>query len=162
MSARNVINDSSERGPLPHEGHALQRLLPETQPRSAFVSLFSARMVGMGVRRHDPPPGYFKREHRIDFECAEASADRKWCFIDFVISYDDGTLVFLEVDEHQHRFGYDGVDGAHLSCDSKRMANVLTSSDRVRLERAIDLLVAIQPERISCRRAYGEGRETRT
>ena len=74
-----------------------------------------------------PPPGHFKREHQIDFTCAGASEDRKWCRIDFVLSYDDGTFVFLEVDEHQHRFGYDGEDGAHLSCDSKRMANVQTS-----------------------------------
>ena len=74
-----------------------------------------------------PPPGYFKREHRIDFACADASEDRKWCRIDFVLAYDDGTFVFLEVDEHQHRFGYDGEDGAHLSCDSKRMANVQSS-----------------------------------
>ena len=74
-----------------------------------------------------PPSGYFKREHQIDFTCAGASEDRKWCRIDFVLAYDDGTFVFLEVDEHQHRFGYDGEDGAHLSCDSKRMANVQTS-----------------------------------
>lgn len=74
-----------------------------------------------------PPPGHFKREHQIDFTCAGASEDRKWCRIDFVLAYDDGTFVFLEVDEHQHRFGHDGEDGAHLSCDSKRMANVQTS-----------------------------------
>ena len=74
-----------------------------------------------------PPPGHFKREHQIDFTCAGASEDRKWCRIDFVLAYDDGTFVFLEVDEHQHRFGYDGEDGARLSCDSKRMANVQSS-----------------------------------
>jgi uncharacterized C2H2 Zn-finger protein len=37
-----------------------------------------------------PPPGQFKREHRIDFECAEASADQKNCRIDFVLAYEDG------------------------------------------------------------------------
>ena len=34
-----------------------------------------------------------------------------------------GGYVFLEVDEHQHEFGYD----ASLSCDMKRMAKVMTS-----------------------------------
>ena len=40
-----------------------------------------------------------------------------------VLAYEDGRYAFLEVDEHQHRFGYDG----NLSCDAKRMANVHTS-----------------------------------
>ena len=74
-----------------------------------------------------PPPGHFKREHRIDFQCAKASVDKSRCCIDFVLSYEGGSYVFLEVDEHQHRFGYAGADGAGISCDSKRMANVQTS-----------------------------------
>jgi hypothetical protein len=73
-----------------------------------------------------PPIGYFKREHQIDFQCAEASSDRKWCRIDFVIGYGGG-YVFLEVDENQHRFGYNFGDNKAISCDSKRMANVHTS-----------------------------------
>lgn len=73
-----------------------------------------------------PPAGHYKREHRVEFECASASVDRKYCRIDFVIAYDGG-YVFLEVDEHQHRFGYNNADGAAISCDSKRMANVHTS-----------------------------------
>ena len=73
-----------------------------------------------------PPIGYFKREHQIDFQCAEASSDRKWCRIDFVLGYEGG-YVFLEVDENQHRFGYNLGDNKAISCDSKRMANVHTS-----------------------------------
>jgi hypothetical protein len=74
-----------------------------------------------------PPPRHFKREHHIDFECAQASVDRKSCRVDFVLAYDDGGYVFLEIDEHQHRFGYAGADGAGISCDAKRMANAMTS-----------------------------------
>ena len=74
-----------------------------------------------------PPPGHFKREHQIDFRCADASVDKKYCRIDFVLSYANGAYVFLEVDEHQHRFGYVERDGAAISCDAKRMANVFTS-----------------------------------
>ena len=73
-----------------------------------------------------PPPGHFKREHHIDLECAEASPDRKYARIDFVFGFERG-YVFLEVDERQHRFGCCDGDGAHLSCDGKRMANVHTS-----------------------------------
>ena len=72
-----------------------------------------------------PPPGHYKREHRIDFNCAMASTDRSFCKIDFVLGYDGG-YIFLEVDEHQHRFGYNNSDGAAISCDAKRMANVHT------------------------------------
>ena len=99
-----------------------------------------------------PPPGYFRREHAIDFECVtplvngtvprpprgkRSKKERKkvkerddhpavGCRIDFVLGYDNG-FVFLEVDEHQHRFGYRQADGAAISCDAKRMANVQTS-----------------------------------
>lgn len=68
-----------------------------------------------------PPPAHFKREHHIDFRCADASADGQSCRIDFVINTDRGGYVFLEVDEHQH------PKGADQSCDSKRTASVHTS-----------------------------------
>ena len=42
--------------------------------------------------------------------------------IDFVLGVPNG-FVFLEVDEHQHKYGY----GDHLSCDMKRMACVMES-----------------------------------
>ena len=74
-----------------------------------------------------PPAGHFKREHQIDFECAAASADRQFCRIDFILGYDGPSYVFLEVDEHQHRFGYRQADGAAISCDAKRMGSVHTS-----------------------------------
>jgi ssDNA-binding Zn-finger/Zn-ribbon topoisomerase 1 len=67
-----------------------------------------------------PPLGYFKREKRIDFACVDA--EDTWCRVDFVLGTATG-YVFLEVDEHQHRFGYDAM----LSCDMKRMAKVMAS-----------------------------------
>ena len=73
-----------------------------------------------------PPPGCFKREHRIVFDCAEANSTSastgnaaRWCRIDFILNV-GCTYIFLEVDEHQHRFGYN----SSLSCDSKRMTDV--------------------------------------
>jgi hypothetical protein len=63
-----------------------------------------------------PPFGTFKREHRISFECIESGRSAR---IDFIVAVEGG-CVFLEVDEHQHRYGYNG----ELSCDMKRMARV--------------------------------------
>jgi hypothetical protein len=67
-----------------------------------------------------PPLGHFKREKRIDFACVDAGDT--FGRLDFVVAVAGG-YVFLEVDEHQHEFGYD----ANLSCDMKRMAKVMTS-----------------------------------
>lgn len=43
------------------------------------------------------------------------------CAHDFVLDLHSG-ITFLEVDEDQHRFGYDGI-----SCDMKRMAKIMES-----------------------------------
>jgi hypothetical protein len=67
-----------------------------------------------------PPPGSFKREKRIDFKCVDAQ--ETWSRIDFVLGVNTGYL-FLEVDESQHRFGYNAM----LGCDMKRMAKVMAS-----------------------------------
>ena len=81
-----------------------------------------------------PPSKHFKREHRIDFECAQASVDRSFCRIDFVLGCEGGGYAFLEVDEHQHRFAGDGI-----ACDAKRMANVHAS---LTLEGVMDVPIA--------------------
>lgn len=76
-----------------------------------------------------PPVGFFRREKRIDFNCAKKAQPgalktaNQYARIDFVLGVPDG-YVFLEVDEHQHRFGYDNDS---LSCDMKRMASVMES-----------------------------------
>ena len=63
-----------------------------------------------------PPVGSFKREHQIDFKCV-GDMDNSFARIDYVIGMEGG-LIFLEVDEHQHKCGYDP------SCDMRRMAKV--------------------------------------
>ena len=76
-----------------------------------------------------PAVGFFRREKRIDFNCAKKAQPgalanaNQYARIDFVLGVPDG-YVFLEVDEHQHRFGYDNES---LSCDMKRMASVQES-----------------------------------
>ena len=77
-----------------------------------------------------PPVGFFRREKRIDFNCAKKAQPgalataKQFARLDFVLGVPGGGYVFLEVDEHQHRFGYDNES---LSCDMKRMASVVES-----------------------------------
>jgi hypothetical protein len=76
-----------------------------------------------------PPVGFFRREKRIDFNCAKKAQPgalanaKQFARIDFVLGVPGG-YVFLEVDEDQHRFGYANDS---LSCDMKRMASVMES-----------------------------------
>ena len=69
-----------------------------------------------------PPIGMFKREKKIDFVCANMESDKNFARIDFWIPTETGH-VLLEVDENQHKYGYE----AELSCDMKRMNNVVAS-----------------------------------
>lgn len=62
----------------------------------------------------------FKREHVIDFTCV-GDVDGAYARVDFVL-HEDGRIIFLEVDEGQHRFGYGKV-----ACDMKRMAKIIES-----------------------------------
>jgi hypothetical protein len=83
-------------------------------------------LINAGWKEHFgdtlPPINSFKREKKIDFTCLDPNSTTKYAKIDFFICTPGG-LVFLEVDEQQHRFGYH----AELSCDMKRM-NQVTSS----------------------------------
>jgi len=92
-------------------------------------------LLGAGWQEHTlaesmPPVGFFRREKRIDFNCAKKAqpgaleTSGQYARIDFVLGVKGGGYVFLEVDEHQHRFGYDNES---LSCDIKRMAAVMES-----------------------------------
>ena len=69
-----------------------------------------------------PPPNHFVRERCIDFQCV-GDVDNQRAFIDFVVNPGENRpLVFLEVDENQHRYGY-----GEASCDMKRMSKVMES-----------------------------------
>jgi hypothetical protein len=71
-----------------------------------------------------PPPMRFARERLIDFRCV-GGMDNDRAYIDFVVNPGGGgnaPLVFLEVDEGQHRYGY-----GEAGCDMKRMSKVMES-----------------------------------
>ena len=68
-----------------------------------------------------PLPGHFRREFKISFSCVQDGAG-SYARIDFVICPIGGppnVLVFMEIDEHQHRFYTGGV-----ACDVKRIGRV--------------------------------------
>ena len=73
-----------------------------------------------GDRDISPPVWQFRREFRIDFKCVGDMGKSNCAKIDFLISMPTG-LIFLEVDENQHKFGYT------VPCDMKRMSNVMES-----------------------------------
>jgi hypothetical protein len=64
-----------------------------------------------------PLPMHFKREHHVTFACMGSTFAR----IDFVVTLANGSVVLLEVDERQHRFGYD------VGCDMRRMGRIVES-----------------------------------
>lgn len=104
------------------EQHAQRRKQQEERVRQA---LLDAGWLEWHLSETMPPAGYFKREKHIDFQCAGASTDRQFARIDFVLGVRAGAgYVFLEVDEHQHRYGY---ESEQVSCDMKRMNSVLAS-----------------------------------
>ncbi len=67
-------------------------------------------------RDSTPLPMEYRREHHVSFACMDLSFAR----IDFVVTLANGSVVLLEVDERQHRFGYDGV-----GCDMRRMERIV-------------------------------------
>lgn len=66
---------------------------------------------------------HFKREHHIDFRCV-TDIDGSFARIDFVLMIHNNMLIFLEVDEGQHRFG---PNGGTIKCDMKRMSHIMLS-----------------------------------
>ena len=79
-----------------------------------------------------PPPMGFARERLIDFRCV-GDMDNDRAYIDFVVNPGGGgggkvgtPLVFLEVDEGQHRYGY-GYGYGEAGCDMRRMSKVMES-----------------------------------
>lgn len=64
-----------------------------------------------------PSVMHFVREHHVTFKCVGGTHAR----IDFVLTLANGSIVLLEVDEKQHRFGYD------VGCDMRRMGRIVES-----------------------------------
>jgi hypothetical protein len=90
------------------------------QEERVRLALLGAGYAECFATANMPRVGQFKREKRIDFKCASVQSATQYARIDFVVATRGG-LVFLEVDEGQHLYGYD----ASVSCDMKRMSHVM-------------------------------------
>ncbi len=69
-----------------------------------------------------PHVGSFKREFYVDYRCVDPTSNHRYSRIDFVVGVEGG-YVLLEVDEDQHKYGYD----AEASCELARMNRIITS-----------------------------------
>jgi hypothetical protein len=71
-----------------------------------------------------PAPGQFIREVYFDHRCALARdfmpGEKKYAYVDFVVTTPDGRVVFLEVDEQQH-------STEPQLCETTRMWNICES-----------------------------------
>jgi hypothetical protein len=99
------------------EGQARQKKQEQRVAKALDRSGFTMITAGGVV----PPPMHYKREHHIDFACV-GDIDGSFARIDFVICLSNGAVIFMEVDEDQHRFGYGSI-----ACDMKRMSKVYES-----------------------------------
>ena len=79
-----------------------------------------------------PPPGNFVRETYFDHRCALGrdfmKGEQKCAYVDFVVTSPDGRVVFLEVDEDQHKNCYPQM------CETTRMWNICESIKLAGLE----------------------------
>ena len=84
---------------------------------AGFVQSFEAGRV--------PAPGEFVREVYFDHRCALARnfmpGEKKCAYVDFVVCTPDARLVFLELDENQHKYAYSQL------CETTRMWNICES-----------------------------------
>ena len=94
----------------------------KVQERRVELAIAAAGYTEASPGQYYPAPGEYRREHPIDFTCVETAATKgeSRCRIDFVVGLRQGGVVFLEVDEGQHQYGYD----SQLSCDARRVARV--------------------------------------
>ena len=113
MRSHYANNHTSEAG--------MRRKIQETKIAKALDKAGFKRLVDADSEVL-PPVGWYRREFRVDYKCVDNNSNNKWHSVDFLIGVPSG-IVVLEVDEHQHKFGYH----ASLSCDMRRMNRIMAS-----------------------------------
>jgi hypothetical protein len=107
-----------------HTMRAIQR--KKKQEEAMKNALVLGGYVESFERGRVPPPGQFSREVYFDHRCALARdfmpGEKKYAYVDFVVTTPDGRVVFLEVDEEQHP-----EPGYSQLCETTRMWNICGS-----------------------------------
>jgi len=105
-----------------HTNEGIQRR--KKQEEAMKNALVLGGYVESFERGRVPAPGQFTREVYFDHRCALARdfmpGEKKYAYVDFVVTTHDGRVVFLEVDEEQH--GYNSQ-----LCETTRMWNICES-----------------------------------
>jgi hypothetical protein len=105
-----------------HSPAGIQR--KKLQEQAMQRALFDGGYVECSERGHVPAPGQFTREVYFDHRCALARnfrrCEKRYAYVDFVVTTPNGRLVFLEVDEAQHAY-------IPQLCESVRMWNICES-----------------------------------
>jgi len=105
-----------------HSKEGIQR--KKKQEEAMKNALVIGGYVESFERGRVPHPGQFSREVYFDHRCALARdfmpGEKKYAYVDFVITTPDGRVVFFEIDEEQH---------SHQSqlCETTRMWNICES-----------------------------------
>ena len=103
------------------EEAGIRRKRQETHVAKALDNAGFIRIIEAGNDTL-PPNGYYRREFHVDYRCVDPESSNKFHRIDFIVGVPGG-IVVLEVDEHQHLYGYD----APVSCDMRRMNRIMAS-----------------------------------
>ena len=106
---------------------AKKQKLVKRQELKMLERLVLAGYVESFNRGVAPRPGEFTREVYVDHRCALgrefAHGEKQFAYVDFVVHPKrGGKLVFLEIDEGEHKF-----PGYSVLCDTTRMWNVCSS-----------------------------------
>lgn len=105
-----------------HSKAGIQR--KKKQEEATKNALVAGGYIECFERGRVPAPGEFAREVYFDHRCALARdftpGEKKFAYVDFVVTTRDGRVVFLEVDEDQH---------VHIPqlCETVRMWNICES-----------------------------------
>ena len=97
-----------------------------------------------------PRPGEFTREHYFDFRCALARdfdyGETRLAYVDFVVHpKQGGKLVFIEIDENEHKF-----PNYTVLCDTTRMWNICESA-KLNLSGDVNILwLRVNPNTAFC------------
>jgi hypothetical protein len=108
-----------------HRNHSKEGIQRKKKQEEAMKNaLVLGGYVESFERGRVPPPGQFTREVYFDHRCALARdfmpGEKKYAYVDFVVTTPDGRVVFLEVDEEQHEYN-------SQLCETTRMWNICES-----------------------------------
>ena len=127
VEAEKAAEAAAKAGQPPPPPSAKKRVRTKEHELKMLERLVLAGYVESTTKGVAPRPGEFTREVYFDHRCALARefahGEKQYAYVDFVVHPKrGGKLVFLEIDENEHKF-----DNYSVLCDTTRMWNVCES-----------------------------------